>query len=105
MELTNPEIFRIHEDNCLEEQEINGLLLEDKQEINEPPNGESGEKNPPNEDNEEETKTPDPSTSNEENTKPLDDMTVVELRTLAKEKGIKGYSDLKKDELIAAIKE
>lgn len=30
IEMTNPEIFRIHEGNCLEEQRQNGLLKEEK---------------------------------------------------------------------------
>jgi len=35
----------------------------------------------------------------------LESMTVAELRDLAKELGLHGYSDLKKDELIEAIGE
>jgi Rho termination factor, N-terminal domain len=34
----------------------------------------------------------------------IDDMSVVELKELAKEKGITGYSKMKKDELITAVK-
>ncbi|WP_286169642.1 Rho termination factor N-terminal domain-containing protein [Halocella sp. SP3-1] len=34
----------------------------------------------------------------------LDDMTVKELRELAKDKDIEGYYDMKKDELITALK-
>ena len=33
----------------------------------------------------------------------LDDKTVTELRNMAKEAGIKGYSTMKKDELIDAL--
>ena len=37
-------------------------------------------------------------------TKELDKMTVAELKTLAKEKNIKGISTMKKEDLINALK-
>lgn len=37
--------------------------------------------------------------------KTLDDLTVDELKELAKEKELEGYSKLKRDELIALLKE
>ncbi|MDP4143187.1 MAG: Rho termination factor N-terminal domain-containing protein [Bacillota bacterium] len=64
IDIENPEIFKIHEDNCLEHQKLNGIKKETK----------------------------------------LEDMNVQELRNLAKEKSIEGYSNLKRDELINAIK-
>lgn len=36
---------------------------------------------------------------------PLEDMDLSELRDLAKEKGISGYSSLKKDELLLVLKD
>lgn len=40
----------------------------------------------------------------EDENKSLDDMKVPELKELAKEKKIEGYSDMKKDELLEALK-
>ena len=40
----------------------------------------------------------------EEKKKDYNSLTVKELRKLAKEKGIEGYSDMKKSELIQALK-
>lgn len=37
--------------------------------------------------------------------KPLEDMTVTELKTLAKEKGLEGMSALNKEDLLAVLKE
>lgn len=42
---------------------------------------------------------------NTESATSLDNMTVDELRVLAKEKGISGVSALKKDELLAVLKD
>lgn len=36
---------------------------------------------------------------------PYDKLTLKQLKELAKERGLSGYSDLKKDELITALKE
>ena len=45
-------------------------------------------------------------TAEEQTEKPLDKMTVVELREIAKEiEGVTGVSGMKKDELLATIKE
>lgn len=40
-----------------------------------------------------------------EMTKPLDEMNLTELKEMAKIKGIKGYSKMKKDELVEALKD
>lgn len=37
--------------------------------------------------------------------KPLEDMTVAELKVLAKEKGLEGVSALNKEDLLAVLKE
>lgn len=37
--------------------------------------------------------------------KPLGEMTVAELKVLAKEKGLEGYSGLSKDDLISVLKD
>ena len=36
--------------------------------------------------------------------KNIEDMTLTELKTIAKTRGIKGYSTMKKDELISVLK-
>lgn len=48
---------------------------------------------------------PDPDDSGDADLHPLEDMDLTELRTLAKENGISGYSSLKKEELLLVLKD
>lgn len=48
---------------------------------------------------------PDPDDSGDADLHPLEDMDLTELRALAKENGISGYSGLKKEELLLVLKD
>ncbi|WP_315074083.1 Rho termination factor N-terminal domain-containing protein [uncultured Clostridium sp.] len=72
IEMDNPAIFHIHQNRCLEEQKLNGLISENedgKYDVN------------------------------------YNDMTVEQLKNICKEKGLDGYSNLNKDDLIAFMNE
>lgn len=79
-EIDNPEIFNIHESDCIEEQIQNGLMTEPSSEIIDPDSGEN-------------------------NTVDYSSMTVEQLKAICKENNLDGYSNLNKDDLVAFMKE
>ncbi|MBE6089840.1 MAG: Rho termination factor [Clostridium beijerinckii] len=79
-EIHNPEIFNIHEANCIDEQIQNGLIADPSLKDNEQSENSDGEVD-------------------------YSSMTVDQLKAICKEKNLEGYSNLNKDDLITFIKE
>lgn len=86
IEMDNPAIFYIHESRCLDDQIENGLI--EKSESDKEEN--SGETDV---------------TGQKDGEIDYSSMTVEQLKVICKDKGLDGYSNLNKDDLVAFMKE
>lgn len=93
IEMDNPAIFYIHESRCLEDQIENGLIEKSE--------SDKEEKNP----NETDGTGKTDGVVEKDGEIDYSSMTVEQLKTICKDKGLEGYSNFNKDDLVKFIQE